>query len=323
MAWLASALPLLEREYSYWMTSPKAIAVYVSSTGDNPTVLGPFVLNRYFVQAHGPRPESYREDLATAQSPEACAWVRASAKEVNGGTVIDEAAAAQAVYGELATAAESGWDFSSRWMTRTPKLSTNGLSEGSAPEDPSSALRFPLGSSRPTQCVPVDLNCILLKIEEILARAHTIIADAAVASIVDADATAGSKQAYDVESSRTAASRFEAHALARRQAIEAVLWDNTAGRWRDAWLEAYRGDRGCTKAAEGTLSAEEPIATTLQSFCTVSTVADVSPEDALPAATQAAVNRGVAVPLTTLPFLSDFVPLWAGLADDSGSRQER
>jgi neutral trehalase len=337
VAWLASALPSLEREHSYWMAPPKAVAVYPPATDGEPVTMEPFVLNRYFVDALGPRPESYREDLATAQSPEARAWAAASAEQA-GGDKANEAAAARAVYSELATAAESGWDFSTRWMTRTAQTSAGCFTEAREAEGASSA--FPLGSSRPTQCVPVDLNCILLKAEDFLARAYAAVADATVAP--STKATGGGRlQAVDKSFFRAAALRFQACASARRAAIEAVLWDSAAGRWRDAWLEPCHINPTNTAppapapppppppppAGAGAAAAEAVVpsmsAAKLVTFRVIATIADIPPEDPLPAAAQAAANRGAAVPLTTLPFLSDFAPLWAGLADGSPDRQDK
>ena len=57
-------------------------------------------------------------------------------------------AAAAALYRELATGAESGWDFSSRWMTE----------EGD------------LASLRTTRVLPVDLNAILCDMEANMER---------------------------------------------------------------------------------------------------------------------------------------------------------
>jgi len=57
-----------------------------------------------------------------------------------------------ALYGNLASAAESGWDFSSRWFSH------NGSHVGQLP------------SIRTSQVVPVDLNAILCQNEATLER---------------------------------------------------------------------------------------------------------------------------------------------------------
>jgi alpha,alpha-trehalase len=83
------------------------------------------VLNRYWDDRHKPRPESYREDLETSQN---------SPRED------------QAVFLDLRAGAESGWDFSSRWLS-----------------DP-----LDLATIRTTAIVPVDLNALLYHLETML-----------------------------------------------------------------------------------------------------------------------------------------------------------
>jgi len=108
-------LPQLEREYAFWMEGRRAVSMP-----------GGEVLNRYFDDRPKPRPESYREDMETAQhSP------RQSA----------------AVWQDLRAAAESGWDFSSRWF-----------------DDP-----MDLSTIRTTSFTPVDLNALLFHLEQTIA----------------------------------------------------------------------------------------------------------------------------------------------------------
>ena len=87
------------------------------------------ILNRYWDKNNTPRPESYKEDVElshqSAQKPEI-------------------------LYRHLRAAAESGWDFSSRWFS-----------------DPHS-----FASIHTTDIIPVDLNCLLVNLEETLAEAH-------------------------------------------------------------------------------------------------------------------------------------------------------
>lgn len=111
----AKYLPAMKAEYRYFTTSDH-------------TVGG---LARYWDEADGPRIEMYGTDLAwqhhTEQHPD--------------------------FFRDLRGACESGWDFSSRWLT-----------------DPAD-----LGTIRTTKLWAVDLNCLLLRYEEILAQAtgHT------------------------------------------------------------------------------------------------------------------------------------------------------
>jgi len=61
------------------------------------------VLNRYWDDRDTPREEAYREDVATAR---------------------DSGRPAADVYRNLRAAAESGWDFSSRWFADGRTLAT-------------------------------------------------------------------------------------------------------------------------------------------------------------------------------------------------------
>ena len=85
------------------------------------------VLNRYFDDIPEPRPESYREDYALAQTV--------------------PAAQREALYRNLRASAESGWDFSSRWM-----------------RDPTD-----LRTLETTELLPVDLNSLMYHAEQTIA----------------------------------------------------------------------------------------------------------------------------------------------------------
>jgi alpha,alpha-trehalase len=109
------------------------------------------ILNRYWDDIPEPRPESFREDYAVGQT------VPAPRRE--------------ALYRNFRAAAESGWDFSSRWM-RDPK---------------------DLRTLEVTDIVPVDLNSLLYFAEREIAaerRCRGARGDAAVADRYDALASA-------------------------------------------------------------------------------------------------------------------------------------
>ena len=96
-------LPALETEHAYWMDGASAVApgsAYrrVVRLPDGRT------LNRYWDDRAEPRPEEYRRDreLAQALPPER----------------------REALYRNVRAAAESGWDFSSRWMRDPADLRT-------------------------------------------------------------------------------------------------------------------------------------------------------------------------------------------------------
>lgn len=118
---LAEFRPALQAEYDYWMdrSAPTRHVVEMPRGG---------VLNRYWDQLDEPRPESFRHDELLA----------ARAGRMRG-----------ELFRDLRSAAESGWDFSSRWLAGDGGLET----------------------IRTTQLVPVDLNCFLWQLETTLARA--------------------------------------------------------------------------------------------------------------------------------------------------------
>jgi len=142
LVFLKMALPLLIKEYEFWMDTKEgdpssvqfsSIAHNVSGckhtvTFTNKKSGARHILNRFYVDVKEPRPESYKEDLETAKAA--------------GVTGED----AHALWSDLAAAAESGWDFSSRWM-----------------EDGST-----LSKTITSKIVPVDLNSVMYKNEHIL-----------------------------------------------------------------------------------------------------------------------------------------------------------
>src|SRR5881396_906009 len=119
-------LDALEREYAFWMDGadrlkPGEFYRRVVRMPDG------VILNRYWDDLAEPRPESYRPDVEIGQTlPES---LRAN------------------FYREARATAESGWDFSSRWM-RDPK---------------------DLRTLETTQLIPVDLNSLLYNAERTIA----------------------------------------------------------------------------------------------------------------------------------------------------------
>jgi alpha,alpha-trehalase len=124
---LVRRLPQLEREYAFWMEGAKGLAPGAVHRRVVRLADGS-LLNRYWDDVATPRDESWLEDIETAKS--------------SGRPQSD-------VYRDLRAAAESGWDFSSRW-----------LADGKT-----------LGSIRTTDIAPVDLNSLLYKLEIVIARA--------------------------------------------------------------------------------------------------------------------------------------------------------
>lgn len=120
----ARRLMAMKREHSWWMEgaddlAPGARENHVARLADGS------LLNRYWDKRDTPRDESWREDTITAQS--------------SGRTPAQ-------VYRDLRAGAESGWDFSSRWL------------DGSS-----------LQSIRTTTIAPIDLNAFLFGLETAIA----------------------------------------------------------------------------------------------------------------------------------------------------------
>ena len=135
----------LRAEYDWWMSGEASTRI------DRPVrrvVRMPdgSALNRYWDDRDTPRDESYRADVAVA------------------------AAAAQkpAVFRELRAAAESGWDFSSRWLADGKSLST----------------------IQTTAIVPPDLNSLLYGLEMAIAEGCANVKDRACSSDFDRRARA-------------------------------------------------------------------------------------------------------------------------------------
>jgi alpha,alpha-trehalase len=118
----ARFLRQLQCEYAFWMDGaaglhPGQATRRVVSMPDGS------LLNRYWDDRDTPRDEAYREDLALAQ---------------------DSGRPPAEVYRDIRAAAESGWDFSSRWF-----------------EDGRTRARIDT-----TQLIPVDLNSLLFGLEQ-------------------------------------------------------------------------------------------------------------------------------------------------------------
>src|SRR5690606_31308465 len=99
---LATYLPALEREYAFWMDGAESLAPGAAHRRVVRLADGT-LLNRYWDDCDTPRDESHIMDVATAA---------ASPRP------------APEVYRNLRAGAESGWDFSSRWLADGRSLHT-------------------------------------------------------------------------------------------------------------------------------------------------------------------------------------------------------
>jgi alpha,alpha-trehalase len=125
----------LRAEYAYWMRKSRQIErsdkgyldhVYYFPSMD--------YMNRYCDAQSTPRPESYKEDVELAQK----------SRELPINT-----------YKHIRAAAESGWDFSSRWFRSTKNFATIYTAD----------------------IIPIDLNCLLYFLEKKIAKTYDLTFD--------------------------------------------------------------------------------------------------------------------------------------------------
>ncbi|WP_242538865.1 alpha,alpha-trehalase TreF [Trinickia acidisoli] len=130
-------LPQLKREHAYWMEGAEGLA---SGDAARHVVRLPDggLLNRYWDERETPRDEGYLEDIAAAAHS-----TRAPGE----------------VYRDLRAGAESGWDFSSRWLADPNDLST----------------------IRTTSILPIDLNSLLYGLEVQIEKLARVQGDTATA----------------------------------------------------------------------------------------------------------------------------------------------
>jgi alpha,alpha-trehalase len=121
----AKFLPQLKREYAFWMEGAEDLK---PNQAHRRVVALPdgAILNRYWDDSEAPRDEAYREDTELAQASKR---------------------PPPQVYRELRAAAESGWDFSSRWFADGRRRETIDT----------------------TELIPVDLNSLLFGLENAIA----------------------------------------------------------------------------------------------------------------------------------------------------------
>jgi alpha,alpha-trehalase len=118
----------LLKEYAFWMRSAgklepgQAYRNVVRMPGGE-------ILNRYWDESDKPREESFKKDVNAA-------------KETKQKT--------EDFYRNMRAAAESGWDFSTRWLDTTGKLET----------------------IQTTFIVPIDLNCLIYHLELTIAKSY-------------------------------------------------------------------------------------------------------------------------------------------------------
>jgi Neutral trehalase len=131
-------LPEMVKEHNFWMEGADSVKPGQSHRRVVCMADG-IILNRYWDDMNTPRPEAYRQDIQTAKE----------AKMLNPNRKEED------VYRNLRAGAESGWDFSSRWLTETNHS-------------------FSLATIHTTDIIPVDLNCLLYNLETTIAKAYRL-----------------------------------------------------------------------------------------------------------------------------------------------------
>jgi alpha,alpha-trehalase len=125
-------LPQLEKEYAFWMDGADNLAPETPVVKRVVWMPDGSVLNRYWDDTPRPRPEAYRQEL-----------------ELNVETE-QKGLSSETLYTHIRSACESGWDFSSRWFA-----------DGQT-----------MASIQTADLVPVDLNCLLARLEYTLSGAY-------------------------------------------------------------------------------------------------------------------------------------------------------
>jgi alpha,alpha-trehalase len=137
-------MPAMQKEYDFWMTG---VATLKNGSAykrvlklDDGTVL-----NRYCDDLDIPRQEGYKEDVKAAEEAvlQKTMVMRFASEKAMNEFIANEN---KRVYKDLRSAAESGWDFGSRWFTDATKIAT----------------------IHTTDFAPVDLNSLMYKLETIL-----------------------------------------------------------------------------------------------------------------------------------------------------------
>ncbi|KAH8884538.1 glycoside hydrolase family 37 protein [Thozetella sp. PMI_491] len=171
------AIEALVKEHNWW-TQNRTVSV---TGADGAT----YTLNRYHVENNQPRPESFREDYITANNHSYYASSGIIYPEVKALNDTEKAL----LYSNLASGAESGWDYGTRYLAR--------------PNDAAQDVYFPLRSLNVREIVPLDLNSLLYTTER------------NIANLLNATGDTVNASAW-----RAAADR-------RSKAIHAMLWNET------------------------------------------------------------------------------------------------
>jgi len=129
--WITNYLTVLEKEYSYWMQHSEN-KLSENRVDKHVVLIKGNKLNRHYDSDNIPREESYSEDVLTYSG---------ASEELK-----------KTIYQNIRSAAETGWDFSSRWFSDFKTLSTVYVEE----------------------IAQIDLNCLLCHLEETLSEIYSL-----------------------------------------------------------------------------------------------------------------------------------------------------
>lgn len=178
---LERALPLLIREHDFFQQN-RSIAVKLNGID--------YTLQRYNVDNNQPRPESFREDWQQVNN---ATFFASSGDLIPARNLTQEERSSQ--YQNLASGAESGWDYSSRFL-RDPQAATSDRT-------------FPLATLNIVNMIPVDLNSILYWNEDTIALLLMRAGDTGAATL------------------------WQEKAKNRSEAMQALLWNEQLGSYFD------------------------------------------------------------------------------------------
>lgn len=136
---LLEYLDEMQKEYDFWMKGADNLSETNKAESHCVMMPGGEILNRYYDKYDTPREEMYRNDIETAEQ----------LGKVNPN--FDQ----KRLFRDLRSGAESGWDFSSRWLKEYDNLY----------------------SIHTVDIIPVDLNSLLYHLEMMLSKAYSIKGD--------------------------------------------------------------------------------------------------------------------------------------------------
>jgi alpha,alpha-trehalase len=178
-SYLTNAFETLRTEYAFWMSAEHGHVVDMPLPSSG---AAQFQLNRYYSNYTTPRPESYLADYDNAHA--------------SGDSLAE-------YYMQVRAGAETGWDFSSRWIRESPQGVYN------------------ITNIHTNEVIPIDLNSIMYKFEMNMAY---------IANLLSTNA-AGNTTAVSYYGGLSV--DFTSAASARFLAINEYLWDGAGKHWRD------------------------------------------------------------------------------------------